>query len=175
VNGRTPQQAYVGLQKLARAEGRATQQLFELYVHERFLARLAASRYVERLVLKGGMLLAVLDARRATRDADMLARGIANNDESLREVVGKIARIELVDGVSFDTRDISIVVIREEAEYQGVRVALPAALGRAAVKLKLDLSRSSPSASTIRPSSKIKLFGCSRIHLRASSRRRPKR
>ncbi len=58
---RTPQQAYLGLQKLARSQGRNTQQLFELYIHERFLARLAASRFAERFVLKGGMLLAVLD------------------------------------------------------------------------------------------------------------------
>jgi len=38
VSERTPQQAYLGLQKLARSQGRNTQQLFELYIHERFLA-----------------------------------------------------------------------------------------------------------------------------------------
>jgi hypothetical protein len=55
----SPEEAYRALQKLARADGRTTQQIFELYVHERFLARLASSRFAERLVLKGGMLLAV--------------------------------------------------------------------------------------------------------------------
>jgi hypothetical protein len=144
VSGRSPQQAYLGLQKLARAQQQTTQQVFELYVHERFLARVAASPFAERLVLKGGMLLAVLDARRATRDADVLARGIANDEETLRQVVGEIAQIELVDGVRFDTADISIVVIREEAQYQGVRVALPAALGRAVLKLRVDLSFGDP-------------------------------
>jgi predicted nucleotidyltransferase component of viral defense system len=92
------------LQRLARAEGRTTQQAFELYVHERFLARLANSRFAERLVLKGGMLLAALDARRATRDADMLARGIDNDMENLRDVVSEIAAIELTDGVVFRCR-----------------------------------------------------------------------
>ncbi len=69
MSGRTPQQAYLDLQNLARAQGRNTQQLFELYIHERFLARLAESRFSEMLVLKGGMLLAVLEVRRprATR------------------------------------------------------------------------------------------------------------
>lgn len=62
-----PQRAYLDLQKLARDQGRNTQQLFELYIHERFLARLAESRFADKLVLRGGMLLAVLDVRR--RDA----------------------------------------------------------------------------------------------------------
>lgn len=34
---RTPQRTYLDLQKLARDQGRNTQQLFELYIHERFL------------------------------------------------------------------------------------------------------------------------------------------
>jgi hypothetical protein len=91
VSTRSPEEAYRALQRLARADGRTTQQTFELYVHERFLARLANSRFAERLVLKGGMLLAALDARRATRDADMLARGIDNDVENLRDVVSEIA------------------------------------------------------------------------------------
>lgn len=84
MTGRTSQRAYLDLQKLAREQGRNTQQLFELYIHERFLARLAGSRFADELVLKGGMLLAVLDVRRATRDADMLVRGVAGDEGSLR-------------------------------------------------------------------------------------------
>lgn len=84
---RTPKRAYLDLQKLARDQGRNTQQLFELYIHERFLARLADSRFADNLVLKGGMLLAVLDVRRGTRDADMLARGLANDEVSLRDAI----------------------------------------------------------------------------------------
>jgi hypothetical protein len=98
VSTRSPEEAYRTLPRLARADGRTMQQAFELYVHERFLARLANSRFAERLVLKGGMLLAALDARRATRDADMLARGIDNDMENLRDVVSEIAAIELTDG-----------------------------------------------------------------------------
>ncbi len=124
---RTPQQAYLGLQKLARSQGRNTQQLFELYIHERFLARLAASRFAERFVLKGGMLLAVLDVRRATRDADMLALGLASDEDNLRTVVGEILAIPMGDGVSFDPAGISITSIREDADYDGIRLTLPVA------------------------------------------------
>lgn len=137
---RTPQRAYLDLQRLARDQGRNTQQLFELYVHERFLARLAKSRFVDKFVLKGGMLLAVLDVRRGTRDADMLARGVDGDQSSLRTVIGEIAEVDMGDGVGFDTTTISITPIREGAEYEGIRLSLPASLGTAELKLRLDLS-----------------------------------
>jgi Nucleotidyl transferase AbiEii toxin, Type IV TA system len=144
VTERTPQRAYLDLQRLAREQGRNTQQLFELYVHERFLARLAESRFTEKLVLKGGMLLAALDVRRATRDADMLVRGLAGDESTLRSVVEEIAAIPMTDGVSFDTSAISISRIREGAAYEGVRIALPTSLGGAELGLRLDLSFGDP-------------------------------
>jgi hypothetical protein len=144
VTERTPQRAYLDLQKLARDQGRNTQQLFELYIHERFLARVAESQYAGKLVLKGGMLLAVLDVRRGTRDADMLARGMDGDESRLEAVIGEIASIPMTDGVDFDTAAISIATIREGAEYEGIRLALPASLGGAELKLRLDLSFGDP-------------------------------
>jgi hypothetical protein len=90
------------------------------------------------------MLLAALDARRATRDADMLPRGLDNDMENLREVVSEIAAIELTDGVLFDVERISLVTIREDAKYEGIRVVVPATLGGAVLKLRLDLSFGDP-------------------------------
>jgi hypothetical protein len=144
MNGRTPNQAYLDLQKLARAQGRNTQQLFELYIHERFLARLVESRFAESFILKGGMLLATLDVRRTTRDADMLARGLSSDEENLRTVIGEITAIPIDDGVTFDASAISVQTIRENADYEGVRLTLPVGLGGAALKLRLDLSFGDP-------------------------------
>lgn len=64
---------YLAVQRLARAQKRATSELLQLYVLEGFLRRLTRSRHHERLVLKGGLLLAAFDVRRATRDVDLLA------------------------------------------------------------------------------------------------------
>ena len=50
-----------------------------MYVLERFLFRLAASAYRDRLVLKGGMLLAALGSRRPTADIDLLAEALSND------------------------------------------------------------------------------------------------
>jgi Nucleotidyl transferase AbiEii toxin, Type IV TA system len=76
-------QAYLELQNLSRREGRHMQALLVLYVLERFLARLAVTEHADRFVLKGGMLLAGLQARRATVDADFLATQLANDEATV--------------------------------------------------------------------------------------------
>lgn len=60
---------YLDLQARAREECRPTDELFVLYVHERFLFRVAASPHRSRLILKGGMLLAALEERRGVLGA----------------------------------------------------------------------------------------------------------
>jgi hypothetical protein len=86
----------------------------------------------------------VLEARRTTRDADMLARGISSDEDSVRAVVGEIAKIAMDDGAIFNTGEITTRDIREHADYQSLRVTLPAALGTARLKLQLDLSFGDP-------------------------------
>lgn len=143
---RTPRQVYGALQELAREQGRTSQQLFELYAHERFLARLAASPLAERLVLKGGMLLAVLDVRRPTRDADVLVRGIANQPDALQAVVETIAAVPMPDGVAFDPTAMTIEPIREDADYPGARIKLPVGLAGAELRVTVDMSFGDPVA-----------------------------
>lgn len=140
MSAQTAASVYRALQRRARQEGRGTQELLELYIHERFLCRLAGSRYKEQLVLKGGMLLAALDARRATRDADFLARRLPHEQAALGRVIGEIATIALEDGVTFDPTRISMTAIREEANYPGLRAKLPAALDTARLNLALDIN-----------------------------------
>jgi hypothetical protein len=144
MNERTPHQAYAALQRLAREQGRTSQQLFELYVHERFLARLAGSSLSQRFVLKGGMLLAVLDVRRPTRDADLLVRGLVNEPQAIRTVIEQIAAIPMPDGVVFHAPAMTIELIREDADYPGLRVRLPAGLAGAELRLTVDLSFGDP-------------------------------
>jgi len=90
------------------------------------------------------MLLAALDVRRATRDADMLALGLARDENGLRAVVREILAMPVEDGIRFDAAEISIAAIREDADYEGIRLTLPVDLSGAALKLKLDLSFGDP-------------------------------
>jgi len=89
--------AYLDLQNRARGERRGTQELLTLYVVERWLPRLSASPHVDKFVIKGGMLLA----------AD-------------------VARLPLNDGVDYFTETATSRIIRDQAIYSGVRIALAA-------------------------------------------------
>ena len=60
--------AYLEIQKMAKADGRSTDELLALYALEGFLDRLSTSPRADDLVLKGGVLLAAYDTRRPTRD-----------------------------------------------------------------------------------------------------------
>ena len=138
------EQAYRALQRRAREEGRGTEELLIFYAHEGFLRRLSMSRRRENLVLKGGMLLAVLDARRPTRDVDLSVQGLPNDEVSIRQIVSEIAQIRSADGLEFDTAGINTTSMREDAEYHGVRVTIPASLATAKLKVQLDLSFGDP-------------------------------
>lgn len=142
----SPRGAYLQLQRHARAEGRGTQELFELYLHERFLARLSHSPYKESFVLKGGMLLASLKARRPTRDADVLALDLPNDEESNRRAIQAITEVSLSDGVSFDPGSIRLETIRAGAGEPGLRASVAAGLSEARLKLKVDISFGDPVA-----------------------------
>jgi predicted nucleotidyltransferase component of viral defense system len=138
-----PQEVYRALQRRARNECRGTQELFEFYLLERFLYRLSVSRYRDRFVLKGGLLLTVLGARRPTRDADVLARGVGG-EQNLLAVVGEIASIPADDGITIDASNARASVIREHAAYPGLRISVPATLGTARLQLRLDINFGDP-------------------------------
>lgn len=135
---------YRALQTRARERRHNTQQQLELYVHERLLARVAASTFAHQLILKGGMLLAALDIRGVTRDADLAATAIDNDPEHVRSVMSTIASIELDDDVTFDIDDITITTMREDDEYHGLRIKLPCALHTARLIAQVDMSFGDP-------------------------------
>jgi hypothetical protein len=134
--------AYLDLQNRAGAERRSTQQLLTLYVVERWLARLSASPHAEKFVIKGGMLLAAYDARRPTADLDALARWIANDE--VVTVVSEVAQISLDDGVEYQTKTLTSRVIRDQAIYSGLRIAMNSTMATATIKFRLDVNFGDP-------------------------------
>lgn len=115
---------YLDLQREARRTGRPTDELIQLYALECFLNRLVHSEFADKFVLKGGVLLAALEARRPTRDIDFAAQALDNEVDEVLAVV----------------RD----VIREEDDYSGVRVTLNGQLSRATIRLHVDVNVGDP-------------------------------
>lgn len=136
--------AYLDLQAKARREGRPTDELLVLYVLERFLYRLSISDHRDRLVLKGGMLLAAFDERRPTADVDLLATAIANEVATISAVVREVLAIDVDDGVVFEPDALRAQVIRDADPYTGVRITVPARVDRARHLLRVDINVGDP-------------------------------
>lgn len=135
---------YLALQRLARAEKRPTAELLQLYVLESFLRRLVRSRHDRALVLKGGMLLAAFDLRRATRDVDVLALKTDNDPAAVQRLIVDVTSVEADDGVEFLQDTITAAVIRDDDVYPGVRASLEARLATARLKFSVDFNVGDP-------------------------------
>lgn len=135
---------YLALQRLARAQKRPTAELLQLYVLESFLRRLVRSRHDERLVLKGGLLLAAFELRRATRDVDLLALHTDNDPQAVERLVVEVASVEVEDGVVFPPDTTTTATIRDGDVYPGVRAVLEPHLATARIKFSVDVNVGDP-------------------------------
>lgn len=126
------------------ALSKTTGQTFDLvltrFALERLLYRLSKSRYADRFVLKGAMLLATWldDPTRPTRDIDLLGFGDPDSDEIL-QAFGEIMQVEVEDGIVFDRDSLRIDRIREDDRYGGVRMRAQAALAGARITVVIDI------------------------------------
>lgn len=129
------------LKNVAKREGKPFDYLLTLYLIERFLYRLSISRYADKFVLKGGVLLyTILDEKaRATKDVDMLARELNNSLEDFSDILREICMMESDDALFFDVETLSTERIKEDAAYGGVRVKISAFLDRTKKVLQMDI------------------------------------
>jgi len=110
------------------------------YIQERFLSRLAVSGYVHQFILKGGFLLLAYSVQKArpTRDIDFLGVGVSSDRKDLEPIMKEIASMDLDDGVRFLGDSIKSEVIKEDADYEGVRIRITARIGTARNTIRID-------------------------------------
>jgi len=141
VKANLPASVHARLTNRAQQDGRPFQEVLEYYGMERYLYRLSVSEHADRFVLKGALMLRVWDApaSRPTRDIDLLGR-IDNSPENLARVVAEVCQAEVEpDGLVFDTSTVKAVRIKEDADYEGVRVTFQGLLDRARIPMQIDV------------------------------------
>jgi predicted nucleotidyltransferase component of viral defense system len=129
------------LKTIADKEQKPFDFLLMLYMIERLLYRLSISNYNEKFVLKGGLLLYVHleDRARPTRDVDFLARRISNDVESITKAFQEICKIECNDGLVYDTDHLIAERIKEDADYEGLRIKINGYLEKSRQTLQFDI------------------------------------
>jgi predicted nucleotidyltransferase component of viral defense system len=111
------------------------------YGLERFLYRLAQSRYQDQFVLKGALLFELWTHRpyRPTRDLDLEGYG-ENSIVRIKRLFAEIIRQEVEDdGLVFDPESLHVARISEDQEYEGLRVNFVGRLERAKIHMQVDV------------------------------------
>jgi predicted nucleotidyltransferase component of viral defense system len=116
------------------------QAVLQNFMLERLLERVSVSQYKDRIVLKGGMLIASLVgiSSRTTMDMDATLRGYPLTEQAIQTAFGDICSIQLDDDVTFILDHIA--PIREADEYGGYRVAIIARYESIRTPLKVDVT-----------------------------------
>jgi len=123
------------------AEHRTFNELLQYYAIERFLHRLGESPYCDRFVLKGALVFLAWQAplTRPTRDMDFLGF-TSNSVDNLIRIVQEVCNQPVEpDGLMFDPASVHGEIIKEEADYEGVRVRFLGFLGKAQIHMQLDV------------------------------------
>ncbi len=126
---------------LARERGEDFQLLLTQYGLERLLYRLSRSGYRDRFILKGAMLFMLWgdQPHRPTRDVDFLGFGDSDT-ASLRKIFRELCDISVEnDGLTLMADSVEAEIIRDAAEYGGIRVRLSGELAGARVPIQADI------------------------------------
>ena len=144
------------LMNQSQITGRNYNELLQYYAIERFLYRLAQSAYADQFVLKGALLFRVwgLPRYRPTHDIDLLGH-TSNNLENMASIIKDVSAQKVEDdGMVFDPDTVIAERIKEDADYQGIRVRFNGRLGKARVYIQIDVGF----ADVVSPTPKVRIY-----------------
>ena len=128
------------LKNKARASGIRYQQCLQLFFQEEFLRKLAASRYAENFVLKGGLFIYTLTnfESRATVDVDFLMRGLNNDLARMDEIIAEILAVPTGnDFVTFKASKAEPIAVQRK--YHGVSAQITGYIKNVRVPFNVDI------------------------------------
>ncbi|MCP4140539.1 MAG: nucleotidyl transferase AbiEii/AbiGii toxin family protein [Chloroflexi bacterium] len=128
------------IKKLASENNIPAQAVLQNFMLERLLERISQSTHKDKLILKGGMLIASLVGvhSRTTMDMDTTLKSHPLSEEALRQTLSEICAIELDDGVIFSLKELKD--IRDTDDYGGYRAAINAQYETINTPLKIDIT-----------------------------------
>jgi len=125
---------------LAQSKGEDYQRVLGRFAIERFLYRLGRSPFRDKFAIKGATLFTLWTGQthRPTKDLDLLGRGssaIGEVEQTIRAICG----VHEEDGILFDSESVESTRIKEDDEYDGVRIKLQAKLAGARMPMQIDI------------------------------------
>ena len=114
--------------------------LIQNFMFEALLKRISKSKYKNKFVIKGGLLLSSVFGvnLRSTMDLDTTIKGLPLNKSTITKVITEIINIDLKDNITFEIENIKD--IREEELYSGFEVNLKAEFDGLKTNLMIDIT-----------------------------------
>ncbi len=119
--------------------GKPLQLHLQLFCQEELLRRISLSRYVDNLILKGGLFIYTLTnfESRATIDIDFLLRDFPSSIEDIKRIIVEIINIETEqDYVIFEI--LSFSEITPLSKYKGTSIQLVGRIGNTRTPINVD-------------------------------------
>lgn len=137
---KTPEQLKGAIRNMAAQKNLRPQEVLQMFLFERVLERLAASRYRNNFILKGGLLISSMIGidERTTIDMDTTVRGIRMEEMEITTIIGEILSLDADDGIDFVFRKIE--PIREDDIYSNFRAHIDARYGKINSPMKIDIT-----------------------------------
>lgn len=125
---KSPMQLKAKIKNVSDNNSTKSQALLRTFFMERFLERLAMSKYHDSFVLKGGLLVSAMIGQnlRSTSDIDTSIQNLPLNSIETEKIIKDIISIKLDDNVTFKIK--SREDIMDDFEYPGQRFKIEASL-----------------------------------------------
>ena len=128
------------LKDQSKEEKIPSQMVLQLFAQEEFLRKLSLSKYVENLILKGGMFIYTLTEfdSRPTRDIDFLIENLHGSLENIERVMKDICAIST--GNDFITLEVlGTSAISVDKKYPGVKTSFMGRIGKVRIPFSIDV------------------------------------
>ena len=128
------------LRNLSDKTNIASNYLLQSFMFEGLLKRISISKYREKFIIKGGMLLTSIFGvnLRSTMDLDATLKGLPLNIETITSIFHELINMNIDDNMTFEIIDIR--EIREEDLYGGYCINLKATFDKLWTHLMIDIT-----------------------------------
>lgn len=130
----------VKVSNLALSTNIPNKYLIQSFMFEALLKRISVSKYKDKFIIKGGLLLSSIFGvnLRSTMDLDTTIKGLPLDRTTITKVVNEIISIDLKDDIKLEIENIKD--IREEELYSGFNINLKAEFDGLRTNLMIDIT-----------------------------------
>ena len=130
----------VKVSNLALSTNIPNKYLIQSFMFEALLKRISVSKYKDKFIIKGGLLLSSIFGvnLRSTMDLDTTIKGLPLDRTTITKVVNEIISIDLKDNIKLEIENIKD--IREEELYSGFNINLKAGFDGLRTNLMIDIT-----------------------------------